>query len=205
VDWSARVQEWLALSSPWELSAIVLALAYVVLAIRRSLWCWPCAFLSSGIYVALMLQQRLYMQVALNAFYVAMAVYGFIEWRRHRTEEKLSLVRWPARTHFAALLGIAAVAAVAGWLLASRSDASSPYLDSFFTVGSVVATWMVTRRVVETWAYWVALDALEAYICFAIGLRPTALLYVIYVAIAAHGYISWLRAAGGSYTLRTEI
>ena len=65
-----------------EIVAVVLAIAYLVLAIRQSVWCWPCAFVSTGIYIVLFHEVALFMESALNAFYLAMAVYGFWVWTR---------------------------------------------------------------------------------------------------------------------------
>jgi nicotinamide mononucleotide transporter len=185
--------EWFALTSPWEVLAVALALAYLLLAVKRSLWCWPCAFISSAIYVALMLEQRFYMQVALNVFYVAMAVYGFIEWRRHRdVQGEVMTQRWPLPIHVLVVVGVVAVSALNGWLL-TRTDGTLPYVDAFITWGSVVTTWMVARRVLENWLYWIVVDSVAAAAYFHQGLRPTALLFVLYVGIVIRGYFVWLR------------
>ena len=69
-----------AAMSPWEVTAVVLAIAYLALAIRQSLWCWAAAFASTAIYLVLMYQARLYMESGLQIFYLGMAVYGWYRW-----------------------------------------------------------------------------------------------------------------------------
>ncbi len=190
----ATAVEWFELSSPWELLAVVLALVYLLLAVQRSLWCWPCAFVSSAIYVALTFDSRLYMQATLNVFYVAMAVYGFWEWRRGRnTEGSVDILHWPVRNHVVAITAVLAASAVNGWWLANYSDAASPYLDSFTTWGGVITTWMVTRRVIENWLYWIVVDAATAYVFFQQERRVTGLLFLIYLVIVVQGYRTWRR------------
>lgn len=181
-------------TSPWEAVAAGLGLAYLLLAVRRSLWCWLCAFISTAIYLVLFAQAKLYMQSALNVFYLAMAIYGFIEWRRGRSDEGEVLVRsWPLHMHLLAAVLIAAATGINGWLLAHNTDAVAPYLDSFVTWSSVVTTWMVARRLIENWLYWVVIDSLAAYLYFSQQLLVTALLFVLYVGIVIHGYFRWQR------------
>jgi nicotinamide mononucleotide transporter len=181
-------------TSPWEAVAAALGLAYLLLAVRRSLWCWFCAFASTSIYLVLFAQAKLYMQSALNVFYLAMALYGFYEWRRGRTDEGELVVRsWPLRMHLSAFGAIAVATVLNGAFLASRTDAVAPYLDSFVTWSSVLVTWMVARRLIENWLYWIAIDSLAAYLYFTQQLLVTGLLFVIYVGIVIPGYFKWKR------------
>ncbi len=177
-----------------EATAALLGLAYLLLAVRRNLRCWLCAFLSTSIYLVLFAQAKLYMQSALQVFYLIMAIYGYIEWRRGRSDEGEVLIRsWPLRTHLMAFAAIAIATLVNGWLLMRSTDAVAPYLDSFVTWGSVVTTWMVARRLIENWLYWVVIDSLAAYLYFTQGLLPTTLLFVLYVGIVIQGYMKWRR------------
>jgi nicotinamide mononucleotide transporter len=180
--------------SPWEVAGALIGLAYLLLAVRRNLWCWLCAFTSTAIYLVLFARAALYMQSALQVFYLAMAVYGYVEWRRGRSAAGDVLIRsWRLNEHIAATALVACATIVNGWLLERSTDAAAPYLDSFVTWGSVVTTWMVARRVIENWLYWIVVDGLAAYLYFTQELYPTTLLFVIYVGIVVHGYFAWRR------------
>lgn len=185
-------------TSAAEAIAAALGLAYLLLAVRRSLLCWLCAFISTAIYLVLFARAALYMQSALQVFYLVMAVYGFIDWKRGRTEEQGVLIRtWSLRQHVLAAVAVAAATVLNGWLLARHTDAAAPYLDSFVTWASVVTTWMVARRVLENWLYWIVVDAIAAFLYFSQGLLATTLLFVIYLGIVVHGYIVWRREYRG--------
>lgn len=185
----------LEFTSPWELAAVVLALAYLMLAVKRSLWCWFCGLASSAIYVALMIDRRLYMEAALNVFYVAMAVYGYIQWRKGLdTAGEVAITQWKLSTHVAAVSGVLLLTVVNGWLL-TGTNAAYPYVDAFITWGSVLTTWMVARRVIENWLYWIVVDGIAAYIYFLRGLVATGILFIVYICIVVHGYRIWLREA----------
>ena len=186
--------EQLRATSPWEAIAAALGLAYLVLAVRRNLWCWLCAFISTAIYLVLFAQARLYMQAWLQVFYLAMAVYGFIDWKRGSSESgEVSIRSWTATQHATAALAVIAASVVNGWLLTHGTNAAAPYLDSFVTWGSVVTTWMVARRVIENWLYWIVVDGVGAWLFYSQGLLVTTLLFVVYLGIVVHGYFVWRR------------
>jgi len=188
--------EQLRTTSPWEAIAAALGLAYLVLAVRRNLWCWICAFVGTAIYLVLFIEAKLYMQVLLQVFYLAMAVYGYIDWKRGQSESGEVMIRsWTGSQHAMAVIAVIAATAVSGWLLRG-TDAAAPYLDSFVTWGSVVTTWMVARRVIENWLYWIVVDGVGAWLFYSQGLLVTTLLFVIYLYIVVRGYIVWRREQG---------
>ena len=179
-------------TSRWELLAVVLAIAYVILAVRRNLWTWACALLSTSIYVVLMWRANLYMQTALQVFYLAAAVYGYIEWRHGRAEDgDLKIETRGLAWHAAVGLAIIAASAFNAWLLRRSGGSASPLLDSFVTWGSVATTLMQARRVLQNWIYWIVFDAAAAVLYFRQGLPATSVLMLIYVGIVIRGYYSW--------------
>jgi nicotinamide mononucleotide transporter len=181
-------------TAPAEAIAALLGLAYLLLAVKRNLLCWLCAFISTAIYLVLFAKAALYMQSALQVFYLIMAVYGFIDWKNGRTEDAGVLIRtWSPQQHLLAALLVVLATAINGWLLAAHTDSVAPYLDSFVTWASVVTTWMVARRVLENWLYWIVVDGIAAYLYFTQGLLATTALFVIYIGIVIRGYFVWRR------------
>lgn len=189
-----KLYEQLIATSPWEAAAALLGLAYLLLAVQRNLLCWLCAFVSTSIYLVLFARAALYMQSLLQVFYLAMAVYGFMDWRKGRTAAGEVVIRsWTPAWHAMVAVAVIAVSVVNGWLLAHYTDAAAPYVDSFVTWGSVVTTWMVARRVIENWLYWIVVDGVAAWLYFSQGLLATTLLFGIYIGIVIHGYFVWRR------------
>lgn len=188
-----RLLQELAASGPIELVAVFLALAYLILAARLNLWCWPAAFVSTAIYLWLFFDRQLYHQALLQIFYLVMAVYGFLQWRRGLNESDGRIRRWQARQHVIVLAAVVALSLATGALEDRYTDASLPYLDAFTTWGSVVTTWMVTRRILENWLYWIVVDSLMVYLSVAAGYWATAGLFVVYLGIVVAGYLAWRR------------
>jgi nicotinamide mononucleotide transporter len=186
---------WLATISPWEFAAVVLAIAYLLLAVRQSLWCWYAALGSTTIYLFLFAEARLYMESALQLFYIAMAVYGWVQWRHggaRGTGRQVSL--WPMRAHVVAIISVLGLAWLSGWLLARYTSAELPYLDSLTTWASLVATWMVARKLLENWYYWFVIDSAAIWLYLHRGLHLTALLFAVYLVLIVIGYLAWRRS-----------
>lgn len=179
--------------SPLETVAAVLALLYLILAARQNLWCWLCAFISTAIYLSLFFEHQLYQQSLLQIFYLVMAVYGYLHWRSGRHAAELPVTTWPISRHLQVAVVVAILTLITGWLEARYTDAPLPYLDAFTTWGSVITTWMVARKVLENWLYWLVVDSVLVYVYFVSSLPATALLFVIYLGIVIAGYFSWRR------------
>src|SRR5512134_3158601 len=143
-----------------------------------------------------MLGARLYSEAALNVFYAAMAVYGWYQWRyggRMRGAPELPIGVWPLRTHALAVGGSLGVSGVLGWIMSRQTDAAFPYLDAFVTVSSIVTTYMVARKILENWLYWLVIDSLSAYLYFARELYLYTALFVLYLALVVLGWFRWYR------------
>ena len=181
--------------APLEVIAVVAAIAYLLLAIRQNIWCWLGAAVSTAIYVFLFFDARLYMESALNLFYFAMAIYGWSVWYFGRSgDEKLPVSVWGRNVHGIAITSIVAASILSGYLLARYSDAAYPYIDSMTTWGAIWATFLVARKVLENWWYWLVIDAASIVIYWTRDLHLTALLFAVYVVMIPFGLVAWRRS-----------
>ena len=176
----------------WEVLAVVLAVTYLVLAIRQNIWCWAAAFISTLIYLYIMYEAKLYMESVLQLFYLGMAVYGWYQWRNPgEGREELAVTTWPLRKHVIAIGSVLLLVFISGELLTRFSDAALPHLDSFTTWGAIVATFMVARKILENWIYWFVIDAVSVGLYLSRDLYFTAGLFVVYLVMIVIGYRSW--------------
>lgn len=185
-----------AAEAPAEAAAVLFSVLYLVLAIRESLWCWPAAFLASVLSVVVLFEALLYSEAALNVFYAAMAVYGWYQWRfgrRGAAEHGLRITTWSWRMHALAIGGSLALSVLIGLVMSGYTAAAFPYLDAFVTVASVVTTYMVARKVLENWLYWLVVDSLSLYLYIARELYGFAALFVLYLVLVVIGWYRWRR------------
>ena len=184
----------IAATSPWEGLAVLLAVAYLLLAARGHIACWACALVSTAIYTALFWNVSLLMESALNVYYMLMALYGWQQWRQGGKDGRgAAISSWRWQRHVLAIGGVTAIALCSGMLLAEHTRAVWPYIDSFTTWGAVVTTFMVARKVLENWIYWFVLDAISIPLYLERGLVLSAVLFAVYLVIVCFGYIEWRR------------
>lgn len=191
---AARLWAGLLATSPPEALAVLLSLAYVVLAVPRSRWCWVAGGVGSIIYVWLFARARLPMQSLLQVWYVALAVFGFLRWS-HEGTMRVSLLSW--RGHVAGIAVSLLLAMAIAHFLAMETLSASPRLDASTAMLSLFATWLTARGKLENWLYWMVIDAVQAWLYAAHGLIFTAFLFLIYLVVAAAGFIEWLKTYRG--------
>ncbi len=176
-----------------EIIAAALAVAYLLLAIRQRIECWVAAFVSSCLYVWVLFTARLYMESVLNAFYAAMAVYGFWQWRRGREDIALAVSRWPPVRHAAGALGVFGLSVISWYFLRRFTPAAWPFVDSMVTWSSVFATFLVARKVYENWHWWLVIDSVSVCLYFTRHLYLTVLLFALYLMLIVIGMRQWRR------------
>jgi nicotinamide mononucleotide transporter len=191
---TTQLLEQLAAMATAEMLAVIFAVLYLLLAIRQNIWCWFCAGISTAIFVYVYFAANLYMESVLNVFYFAMAIYGWVSWRAgHSGDVSLAISVWPRQTHFVALVAVLIMSGLSGLLLETYTNAAFPYVDSATTFGAMWATFLVARKVLENWWYWLFIDLVSVFIYWSRGLELTSLLFVVYVVLIPIGLFSWTR------------
>jgi nicotinamide mononucleotide transporter len=182
-------------STSWvEITAAVLAVAYLLLAIRQRLSCWVAAFVSSCLYVWVMFGARLYMESVLNAFYAAMAVYGYWQWRHGAGGRALEVSRWSVSRNAIGLLAVIGMSIVSSYFLRRFTPAAWPFVDSMAAWASVFATFLVARKVYENWHWWLVIDSVSMCLYYNRGLYLTMLLFGLYLLMIVMGMREWRRS-----------
>lgn len=167
----------------------------VYLSVRQKIWSWPTALVNVALYFVVFRDQKLYADMGLQVIYFALSLYGWYEWLyggENRTELKVSRANaaMTARLVTITVVGVA----VLGTLFARYTDAALPYVDSATATVSLVAQWMMTRKVLENWAVWIAVDVVYVGMFIYKHLYPTAGLYAGFLVLAVMGHLQWLRS-----------
>ena len=173
-----------------EVVAVVLALAYVWLAARQHIMCWPCALVGTGIYTYIFWEVSLPFHTLLNAYYIVMAVYGWWQWNKPETQQ-IKVTTWPYKRHLISIIALTISSIVLAFLAQSILDAEHLYLDAFITVFSVFTTVLVAHKVRENWWYWMVINSAGVYLFLSKELYLTAALSVLYLGFSVYGYINW--------------
>ncbi|CAH0316321.1 Nicotinamide riboside transporter PnuC [Massilia sp. Bi118] len=184
-------------TTPLELISFVLSIATVLLNIRRIHWAWLFAIVSSATYGIVFFKARLYGDAGLQAVFIAASIWGWYEWLRGRgaDDEPLVVTRLDRAGWIWSLAGWALGFLALSWFLHAFTDTDVPHMDGFLTAGSLLGTVLAARKKVENWHVWIAVDVLYVGLYVYKNLHLTAILYAVFVIMAALGLRTWARAA----------
>jgi len=172
-----------------ELAAVVFSIAYTVLITYENILCWPAAIIASILFIYLVYGKMLIAETVLHFFYLLAAIYGWITWG---TSGGFSVNSYGLNINLL-LIGTGFLLLIpSGYLLKKYLSAALPYVDSFTTIFSFIATYMMAHMVLENWLYWIVIDSVSVFMYARRGLYIGAGLFLIYTILAFNGYFSWL-------------
>ena len=178
----------------FEWTAATITAVSVYLQTRENIWNWPAAIVSVVMYMVVYVKSGLYSDAGLQGYFLATSIYGWYHWLHGgRGDTTLPISRATGRMWF-----WCAVIGVTFWYLdaslTSRIEGVSfPYIDAATTTVSLIAQWMMTRKVLENWLLWIAVNVVYVPMLLTKSLYPTALLYAVLLALAIKGYVNWRR------------
>jgi nicotinamide mononucleotide transporter len=181
--------------SATEIGGAIFGLLAVWLTVRQNVWCWPTGLINVTLYAFVFFEARLYADVGLQVVYFVICGVGWWRWLNPGSQRgELPVTRLSAREGVALLI-VGAVGIVAmGGFLSTRTDAALPFWDSTTVVMSLIAQWLVTRKVLENWHLWIAADVLMVGIYLYKELYVTTGLYAIFTLLAIQGLREWKRS-----------
>ena len=178
-----------------EVLGVVTSLIYLYFSVRQIIWLWPFGILSSALFIWIFFSSKFYADMGLQVYYLGISIYGWLYWIHGgnsssgrglipvtRISRKMTGILFAIG--MVLFLGIVAI-------LKNLTDSDVPWGDGFTTAASIIATWMLARKILEHWLVWILVDALAAGLYFYKGLYPSAVLYIIYSVIAILGYVQW--------------
>lgn len=199
---AAPLCSWLAAhgTSCLELVAFVFGAVSVYLSVRQNVWSWPTAIVNVALYAYLFLGAGLYSDSGLQVVYLVLSIYGWYHWLFGGTGRTTLPVSRATRR----LWLVCAIVGVATWLLLGWTTShlrgvAIPYLDAALTATSLVAQWMMTRKILENWILWIVADIVYIPTFVSRGLPLTAVLYTVFLGLAVLGWWKWRRSYGESH------
>jgi nicotinamide mononucleotide transporter len=182
-------------SSCLELTAVLFGIVSVWLSVREHIWSWPTALVNVSLFFVLFYQTGLYSDMGLQVVYFALSVYGWYQWLYGGAgRTSLAVSRTPRRTWWVLAALALVVWATLGRVTSRLPGAALPYIDAATTTASLLAQWMMTRKLLENWVVWVLVDVAYVAMFLFKGLYLTAFNYGIYLVLSAVGYFAWRRS-----------
>ena len=178
--------------SPLELFAAALGLVAVWLVVRERVWAWPLGAVQVALYIYIFGAARLYADAGLQAIYFGLQFYGWYQWLHGGAHRDLLRVTRASPTQLAWSMVVGTLGTLAlGTVLARYTNQALPYWDSGIAAFSLVAQWMLARKLIENWIFWFVIDVVAVGVYFTRGLYPTTVLYLVYLGLAVAGWRAW--------------
>ena len=196
-----------------EITGALLAVIYLFLSIRGNIWLWVLGFLTSSFYLIIFFKSQLYADMGLQFYYIVISIYGWFHWLGKRNVQKtpvanIKTTSLSSKAWLVSLLSVIVLMFILyGVLLYGPSlldlpPSDLPLGDAFTTSASIVATWMLARKILENWLYWIVIDIVSLGMYIYKGLYITSLLFLIYSTMAVIGYFQWKRAMNSQGVLK---
>lgn len=186
------MEDWLA-DHFIEIFGALTGILYVFLEIRQNILLWPLGIVTSAVYIYVFRENGFYAGMVLQLYYVAISVYGWTVWRK---EQKKNLIVRRIDLKTGTICAAVALVLWGGlWYILDRwTDSPVPLWDGLITSLSVVATWMLTRKILEQWHVWIFANAIATVVYLAVGMYPTAILFMVYAVMAVAGLREWRKS-----------
>lgn len=177
-----------------EITAVLFGLLSVWYAKKNNILVFPTGLINTSIYVFLLWKWSLLGDMMINAYYFAMSLYGWYHWTRKKGDD----VEYPIATttlqekKTAIYLFVATIIfVVVVYLFFNKFTSWMSYLDTFITGIFFVGMWLMAKRKIENWIFWIVGDIISIPLYFAKGYTFTSLQYLIFTIIAIYGYLEW--------------
>lgn len=171
----------------------LLGLLYLWLEYKANIWVWIVGAIMPMVHGMLYLSSGIYADAAMQLYYVAAGIYGLCVWLRgsKREEKRVDIQFTPRKWIFSLVLAYLVLHVVLYFMLSEFTDSRVPFFDSMSTAMSIVAMWMLSRKLVEQWLVWLVVDMISVGLYLYKGIPITAMLYTLYCALAVAGYMRW--------------
>ena len=178
-----------------EIIGVLISLIYLYFSIKQKILLWPFGILSAIFYIIIYFNFKFYADMGLQVYYFFISIYGWIIWtssdsrKSNRTD---SGIRNTTKTQWLLMAVIALVIwGLLFWILKEFTDSDIPGWDALTTSASIVATWMLARKLLEHWLLWIVIDLISMVLYIYKGLFPTTVLFAVYTIMAVVGYSTW--------------
>ena len=190
-----------------ELTAVFFGVVSVLYAKKNNVLVYPSGIVGSAIFVYLLIKWGLFGDFIINIFYVIMSVYGWYLWtRKANGKDLLSISRTNSKEKvIASMIFVAALIFI--WIIYiafDKFDNWTAYVDTLTTAIFFSGMWLMAKRKIENWIFWIVGDIITVPLYFYKGLTMSSFLYLIYTFIAIAGYLAWRKSMEESESLKLD-
>jgi nicotinamide mononucleotide transporter len=187
--------DWLRINGI-ELLGTIAGLLYIYFSTRQNILLWFFGIINAVLFILVYYLAGIYAIMYLQPYYISISIYGWIHWKKGGGEGGGELPVSRIRSRLAIILFTTGMllTVVIAFLLNRYTDSTIPRMDGFTTAFSIIATWMLARKILEHWLVWIVVDMLSCGIYVFKHLYLMTILFGVYTVLAVYGYLSWRKS-----------
>ena len=180
----------------FEAVAVFFGIASVFYSMREHIWVYPTGIISTLIYVWICFEYKLYADMLINAYYFGMSIYGWHVWTHPSENQTVLPVTWLDTKGWVTAIVLFGVSyPLLAYLLDNFTDSDVPKWDSFTTASAFVGMWLMAKKKVENWYFWLLTDLVSIPLYFYKGLVLTSFQYLVFTVLASMGLFAWINSS----------
>ena len=181
-----------------EILGTISGLLYIWFSIRQNILLWPLGFITSAFYIYIFFKSGFYADMGLQVYYLVISVYGWMYWhfgnKNPGNKNDLPVIKLSPKGWIASVIVTAILTFAISGILIRFTNSTIPWWDAFTTAASITATWMLARKYIDNWLFWIVIDSVSAGLYLYKGLYPTFVLFIVYTVMAFAGFREWFRS-----------
>jgi nicotinamide mononucleotide transporter len=188
--------------TPWyELLAVISGIASVWFSKKENILVYPVGLVNTILYVYLSIEGSLFGEASVNLYYTIMSIYGWVLWAKKDQQKRIvlhisqsSFREWMQHLIFFGFFYVAIFSALT-WAKAAFYANTIPFLDAFASATAFTGMWLMAKKKVESWYWWIATNITSIPLYFIKGYVLTSVYYLILLVLAVFGLVEWMKRA----------
>lgn len=182
----------------FEIAASLISFIYIYLSIKASIYLWPIGLISSLLYIYVYYEAQFYADMGLQFYYAGISIYGWFYWKKNEQKNaessELRIHKIQRATTLKLVFITILLFAIIAFILTNFTDSPIPFWDALTTAISITATWMLAKKIIENWIFWIIADFISIILYLNKELYFTAILFIAYTILAFAGYAQWKKS-----------
>lgn len=177
-----------------EYIAVAFGIISVLLSRIENIWVYPTGIINTSIYIYISFIGGLYAEAGVNFYYTVMSILGWIWWVQKKEGKKIITIQYSSKKEWMITLIFFIICWIILYLILSNfTNSTVPLADSFASAAAYTAMWLMAKKKIENWLWWIATNIVSIPLYFIKGYVFTSFQFLVFLILAILGWVEWRR------------
>ena len=187
-------------TGPLEFIAVFAGIASVWFSRKENILVYPVGLINTVIYIYISIKGNLLGEASVNFYYTVMSIYGWLLWSKKEAQKPVLAItysnkkEWLQQLAFFAVFYLVIYFCLTG-LKKSFAPEAIPWADAFASATAYTGMWLMARKKVESWIWWIATNVASIPLYFIKGYVFTSVQFLVLLVLAVAGLVAWQKKA----------